>query len=95
MVVGIAKLKFTASWVHSLKEKRMVIRSILGKVRSKFHISISEVEAHDIHQTIVLGLSIVTSDTKMADQMIDEIINYIEVSTEAELLDVDRELIVE
>lgn len=93
MVVGIAELKFSVPWVHSLKEKRMVIRSILGKVSSKFNVSIAEVDAQDIHQTIVIGLSVVSNTDKIADTMLDEIIRFIEANTEAELLDITRELI--
>ncbi|MGL5677339.1 MAG: DUF503 domain-containing protein [Cellulosilyticaceae bacterium] len=93
MVVGIAELKFSAPWVHSLKEKRMVVRSILGKASSKFNVAIAEVDAQDIHQTIVIGLSVVSNTDKLADAMMDEIIQFIEANTEAELLDISRELV--
>lgn len=95
MIVGIAKLKLSIPWVHSLKEKRMVTRSLVGRVRSKFHISIAEVGANDLHQTLIIGLSIVSNEVKRADSVLDEIIHYIESNTEAELLDIDRELIIE
>lgn len=93
MVIGLCKLKLYAPWVHSLKEKRMIVRSLLGKVRSKFSISIAEVEALDIHQTVILGMSVVTNEAKIADTMLNQIISYIQEHTEAELLDIDREII--
>ncbi|WP_053982382.1 DUF503 domain-containing protein [Niameybacter massiliensis] len=93
MVVGMCKLKLYAPWVHSLKEKRMIIRSLLGKVRSKFSISIAEVEAMDVHQTVIIGFSIVTNETKAADAIINQVIGYIEENTEADLLDIEREII--
>lgn len=93
MVVGLCKLKLYAPWVHSLKEKRMIVRSLVGKVRSKFTISISEVEALDMHQTVILGLSIVTNETQIADTLLNQVISYIQENTEAELLDIDREII--
>lgn len=93
MVVGMCKLKLYAPWVHSLKEKRMIVRSLLGKVRSKFSISIVEVEEMDRHQTVILGMSVVTNEVKIADTLLDQIISYIQECTEAELLDIDREII--
>lgn len=93
MVVGICKLKLYAPWVHSLKEKRMIIRSLVGKVRSKFSISITEVEEMDVHQTVILGMSVVTNEVKLADTLLDQIISYIQENTEADLLDIDREII--
>lgn len=71
----------------------MIVRSLVGKVRSKFTISISEVEALDMHQTVILGLSIVTNETKIADTLLNQVISYIQENTEAELLDIDREII--
>lgn len=93
MIVAICKLKLYAPWVHSLKEKRMIVKSILGKVRNKFSVSIAEVDTMDIHQTIIVGFSIVSNETKIANTLLDQIIAYIEEHTEADLLDIEREII--
>lgn len=93
MIVGICKVKLRASWVQSLKEKRMVVKSIIAKTNHKFNVSISEIESMDIHQTIILGLSIVTNSQAHADSTMDEIIDFIEAASEAEMLDVDIEII--
>lgn len=42
--VAVLKIKLYASWVHSLKEKRMVVKSLLAKIRNKFQVSAAEVE---------------------------------------------------
>lgn len=93
MVIGVIKLKLYVPWVHSLKEKRMIVKSLCGKVRNKFNASIAEVEEQDTHQTIVFGLSCITSDTSHADSILDSIINFIEGNTEGEILQIDREII--
>lgn len=49
MIIEAATVKLYASWVHSLKEKRMVVKSIISKTRNKFNVSISEADAQDIH----------------------------------------------
>ena len=54
MKVFIMRIKLRASWVHSLKEKRMVVKSIVQKLRNKFNISVIESEKQDMHQTIVI-----------------------------------------
>ncbi|MEA4988134.1 MAG: DUF503 domain-containing protein [Anaerovorax sp.] len=92
MIIGVASIKIYAPWVHSLKEKCMVVKSIISKVQNKFNISISEIDAQDIHQTIVLGIACVTNTTKFADSMIDGVITFIEDHTEAEILDIYREI---
>lgn len=93
MIVGICKVKLRASWVQSLKEKRMVVKSIIAKTNHKFNVSISEIESMDIHQTVVIGFSIVTNSQAHADAIMDEIVDFIEAASEAEMLDVDIEII--
>lgn len=67
MIVGVATIKLYAPWVHSLKEKRMVVKSLLAKARNKFNVSIAEVAEQDMHQTIVLGLACVSGTVSHVD----------------------------
>lgn len=93
MLIGTAQITIYAPWVHSLKEKRMVVRSICAKVRNKFNVSIAEVDAQDLHQRIVLGFACVAGDTAMADSMIENILNFIENNSEGEIIDIQKELL--
>ncbi len=93
MIVGTAKIYMSANWVHSLKEKRMIVKSIVEKVRNKFNVSIAEVDYQDYHQSIVLGITCVSNDTKHAQSMIQNVINYIEDNCEATIDDVDIEML--
>jgi uncharacterized protein YlxP (DUF503 family) len=92
MIIGVATVKLYAPWVHSLKEKRMVVKSVVSKVQNRFNVSISEIEAQDIHQTIILGVACVADTVKMAGSMIDTVITFIENHTEAEILEIQREI---
>ena len=93
MVVGIIKIRIYTPWVHSLKEKRMVVKSLSAKVRNKFNVSIAEVEEQDIHQIIVLGIACIGGEAAHADSIMDHVINFIEGSTEGEVRIIDREII--
>lgn len=92
MIVEAATIKLYAPLVHSLKEKRMVVKSLINKAKNKFNVSISEVDAQDIHQTIVLGLACVTGTVSHADSMIDSILKFIEDNIDAEIIEVQREI---
>ena len=50
MAVGTAIIKLYAPWVHSLKEKRMIIRSITNKTKNHFNISINEIRDDEFHE---------------------------------------------
>ncbi|CEO09399.1 ylxp-like protein [[Clostridium] sordellii] len=89
MKIIIIKVKLRANWVHSLKEKRMIVKSLVKKLQNKFNISVSEVDNQDIHQSIVIGIAGICLDSKQADSTIDNIINYIYENTDAEIINID------
>lgn len=93
MIVGIMTITLYTPWVHSLKEKRTVVKSICAKTKNKFNVSIAEVGEQDIHQTIVIGVACVANQVNQMDSILDNVINFIEGSTEAEVMDVEREII--
>lgn len=91
MVVGTLKLKIHIPWSHSLKEKRMVVKSICSKVRNKFNVSIAEIEEQDVHQTIVIGITYVTTDNAQSHSIADNVINFIYGITEGDVSSIERE----
>ncbi|HCP15385.1 MAG TPA: DUF503 domain-containing protein [Peptococcaceae bacterium] len=92
MIVGTLRIKLYAPWVHSLKEKRMELKSIIARTENRFKVAIAEVDAQDVHQTMVLGIACVTQNTAMADSVLDKVMEFIERNTEAEIVEVEREI---
>jgi uncharacterized protein len=93
MIIGTARIKMTAPWVHSLKEKRMVVKSIINKVKNKYNVSVGEVDNQDYHQTIVVGIACVSTETGHAHSIIQNVINYIEENTDAVIEDIEVEIL--
>ncbi|BDB02762.1 DUF503 domain-containing protein [Clostridium botulinum] len=93
MIIGTAKIHLYANWVHSLKEKRMIVKSVISKTKNKFNVSIAEVEMQDVHQSIVIGIACVSNSTKQADSIIQNVVNYIEGNTEAVVQNIETEII--
>ena len=88
----VLKIKLYTPWVHSLKEKRMVVKSLLAKIRNKFQVSVAEVEMQDVHQTIVIAVAAIASHQAQADSMEEEILKFVERSTEAEIVESETEI---
>ncbi len=93
MIIGTATIKFSATWVHSLKEKRMIVKSIINKVKHRFNVSIAEVDAQDYHQTIIIGIACVTNSTRHADSELQTVISFIENNTDAVLEKTEIEIL--
>lgn len=91
IIIEAATIKIYAPWVHSLKEKRMIVKSLIAKTKNKFNVSIAEVDAQDMHQTVVLGLACVAGSVSHADSMIDSVLTFIEANVDGEIIEVQRE----
>ena len=94
MSMNIAAMTFRlyAPWVHSLKEKRMVVKSLVTQLQNRFHVSAAEIDEQDTHQIIVIGVAAVVPHSAMADSLMEGISLFVEANTEAQLLDESREI---
>lgn len=93
MIVGTCKVYFSADWVCSLKEKRMIVKSIIDKTKNKFNVSVAEIENQDVHRSVVIGFVCVTNETHHANSMIDNVLNYMEKITDAVVDDIVIEIL--
>ncbi len=81
------QVKLDASWVQSLKEKRMVVKSLTGKLKNKFNISVIESAYQDLHKTILIDIAGLASDSDKAENYMENIIRYVEENTDAQITD--------
>ena len=84
-----AKLTFYIPNAVSLKDKRQVCRAVIDKTRQKFNASIAEVDTQDVHQTLTIGAAVVSGEFTHAQNMLDEIIRFMEKHADAELTGVE------
>jgi len=89
MYILSAKLTFSIPEAVSLKDKRQVRRSLIEKTRQRFNVSVSEVDAQDIHKTLVIGIAVVSGEMSHAQNSLDEIIRFMENNPNAELTSVE------
>lgn len=92
MRIAAMTFRLHAPWVHSLKEKRMIVKSLVAKLQNRFHVSAAEVDEQDVHQIIVIGVAAIVPHNAMADSLMDDISRFMEESTEAEILEEEREV---
>ena len=91
MRILLLEITLRASWAHSLKEKRMVVKSLIEKLKNKFNISVAEIDEQDVHKTIVIGIAGICGSNAQVDSTMEHIISFIEKSTEAEIIDIKKE----
>ena len=92
MIIATITFKLRAPWVHSLKEKRMIVKSILAKLQTRFHVSAAEIDEQDTHQIIVIGVAAIVPHNAQADSLMESISRFVEENCEAEIIDEEREI---
>lgn len=91
MVIAVLTVKLRAPWVHSLKEKRSVLKSLLAKITNKFNVSAAEIDEQDTHQTLVIAVAAIAANHQLADSMMENIQSFIEQNTDAEVVGVETD----
>jgi uncharacterized protein YlxP (DUF503 family) len=76
MIVGVLKAQLHLQGITSLKEKRSIIKSIIGRLQSRFNISIAEVDHQDEKTSAVVGVALISNDTRFINQQFDSIIDF-------------------
>ena len=76
MIIGIMKAEIHMQGVTSLKGKRSIVKSLLGRLKSRFNVSVSEVDNQDEKTRAVIGIALVSNETRFIDQQFDAIINF-------------------
>jgi len=94
MNIGSLRVRLRIPENHSLKGKRMVLRSVTSQVKNKFNVSIAEIEDQDMWQVATLGITCVSNDSRHVNEVLSHVMNFIEtVRGDAEVLDYEIELL--
>jgi hypothetical protein len=93
MVVGIVSLRFVIPGSHSLKDKRRRLRAVKDRLRAQFNLSVAEVDAQEVWQTAVLGLSAVGTDRAYVEGLLDQAIQMVRRQRDVTLVSVEKEFV--
>lgn len=93
MWVGWLEFDLLLGDVHSLKEKRSVIRPIVAELQRKFYVSAAESGNQDLHRRAAIGVSVVAADRHHVVEVLDAAERQVAGRPEIELLSVRRGLV--
>ncbi len=92
MLVGVMTAQMSMQGIASLKDKRHIVKAVIGRLRSRFNISISEVDHQDSHTSAVLGIALVSNERAFIDQQFDAILHFMRNDGRFYLGQVEREI---
>ena len=90
MWVGALEFDLLLGDVHSLKEKRSVVRPLIADVRKRFDLSVAEVDHLELHRRAGVGVAAVSPDRAHLVDVLDAVERLVAFRPEIELLSVRR-----
>ncbi|HEY51518.1 MAG TPA: DUF503 domain-containing protein [Dehalococcoidia bacterium] len=94
MHVGVCKVNLRLPENGSLKGKRQVVKSIIGRVKNRFNVSVAEVDNNDRWQLATIGICCVSNENRHANEVLSKVVDFVINSRfEAEILDYEIEIL--
>jgi uncharacterized protein YlxP (DUF503 family) len=92
VIVGVMTVHLSMQGVTSLKGKRSIVKSMIGRLKSRFNVSIAEVDHQDSKSSAVIAMAIVSNETRFIDQQFDALINFMRNDGRFYLGQIEREI---
>jgi len=94
MHIGVCTIELRLPGNGSLKGKRSIIKSVCTRISREYNVSIAEVDAQNLWQRAVLGVSCVSSSSAYAHRLLERVVQWIEINRpDVELLEYHIELL--
>jgi uncharacterized protein YlxP (DUF503 family) len=91
MDAAVFEAVFTIHGAQSLKDKRMVVKSIKERCRSRFNVSVVESGDNDKWQLGRLGFALAASSPAEAERAAQAVIDFLYGDDRIEIIDIARE----
>ncbi|MDT3443132.1 MULTISPECIES: DUF503 domain-containing protein [unclassified Pseudofrankia] len=95
MWIGLLSVDGMFGDVHSLKEKRSLVRPVVAELRKRFPVSVAEVDHHDLHRRVKIGIAVVAADRGFCVDVLDGCERLVADRPELEILESRRRLLAE
>jgi uncharacterized protein YlxP (DUF503 family) len=93
MRVAILRVRFMIGDSQSLKEKRMVMRSLKDRLSSRFNLSIAEIGANDKWQIGELGMATVGNDGRFVSSVLEKVKSFLYLDPRISVMEAEIEVL--
>jgi len=90
VLVALERFDLRIPGVHSLKQKRHVVKTLTAALRQSFPASVAEVDHHDLWQRTTIAVAVVGADQYHVRRVMQAIERRVDAWVEVEVI--DREL---
>lgn len=92
MWIGWIEFDVLLGDVHSLKQKRSLVRPIVAELKRKYDVAAAETDHLDLHRRAGIGMAVVAADSKHVIEVLDTVENFVAGRPEIDMLSAHRRL---
>ncbi|MRJ78192.1 DUF503 family protein [Aeromicrobium sp. SMF47] len=92
MWIGWVELDVLLGDVHTLKEKRALVRPLVADLRRTFTVSAAETGSLDLYRRAGIGVGLVAGDSQHVIDVLDKVEDFVSRRPELDLLSARRGL---
>ncbi|MDQ1465109.1 MAG: uncharacterized protein QOC73_2050 [Actinomycetota bacterium] len=93
MFAGVLEIDLLLGDVHSLKEKRSLIRPLIADVRKRFEVSVAEGGFLELHRRALIGVAVVAAEAAHCVEVLAACERLVAARPEIEVLSTRQRLI--
>lgn len=86
MWVGVLEVDLLLGDVHSLKQKRGVVRPIVAELRRRFEVAAAEAGQQELHRRATVGVAVVAADSGHCREVLEACERLVAERPEVEVL---------
>ena len=92
MTVGVLQVEISVTDAMSLKDKRRVVKSLKDRIANGHNVSIAEVGALDEHRRCILGMAMVSNDSRYVEGALSKLVDFVRMVPQVSLIDYQIDL---
>jgi hypothetical protein len=93
VTVGVLQLELSVPDAFSLKDKRRVVKSLKDRIAHGHNVSIAEVGALDEHRRAILGVAMVSNDSRYVEGALSKLVDFVKTVPQVNLQDYQIDLL--
>jgi len=91
-IVGTLTLELYVSDALTLKDKRQVVKSLVGRIGDRFNVSVAEVDDLDSPRRATLAVAAIANRREHVDRVLNAVLRFCESDPRAQIADVEMDV---
>ncbi len=91
MHVAVISYTIRLFGINSLKEKRSLVKGLINEIRTKFNVSICELDLNDSKNWTQIGIAVISSAQDVVDRVVEGVTSIIENTDAVQIAEIERE----